>query len=94
MKKRIFCNFPPAVIKEPILSQTLPQKFQVRTNLRGASISDELALVYVDVEGDDAAVGQALEYLKSRGVTVREVDPNKRIDRPPSEDDSAPASGQ
>jgi NIL domain-containing protein len=83
MKKRIFGNFPPAVIKEPILSQTLPQMFQVKTNIRGASIADEIALVYVDVEGSDGEVEKAIEYLRSRGVTVKEVDPNAPISRPP-----------
>ncbi len=84
MKKRIFGNFPPAVIKEPILSQTLPSMFQVRTNIRGASISDEIALVYVDIDGEDGAIGRAIEYLKSRGVQVREVDPNAPINQPPT----------
>jgi len=83
MKKRIFGNFPPAVIKEPILSQTLPTMFHVRTNIRGASIADEIALVYVDVEGSDQEVEKAVQYLRERGVTVTEVDPNAPIKRPP-----------
>jgi hypothetical protein len=83
MKKRIYANFPPSVIKDPILSQTMPQKFNVKTNIRGASISDEIALVYVDVEGEENAVKASIEYLKSRGVTVKEVDPNAPIERPP-----------
>ena len=84
MKKRIYANFPPSVIKEPILSQTMPQRFLVKTNIRGASISDEIALVYVDVEGEEHAIKEAIEYLRSRGVNVKEVDPNAPIDRPPS----------
>jgi len=84
MKKRIFGNFPPAVIKEPILSQILPSMFHVRTNIRGASISDEIALVYVDIEGDEGEVKKAVGYLESRGVSVKEVDPNGPITRPPA----------
>lgn len=84
MKKRIYANFPPSVIKEPILSQTMPQRFSVKTNIRGASISDDIALVYVDVEGEEPSVKEAIEYLRSRGVTVKEVDPNAPIDKPPS----------
>jgi ABC-type methionine transport system ATPase subunit len=83
MRKRLYLNFPPNVIKEPILSQTIPQKFNVKTNLRGASISDEIAIVYVDVEGEEANVNNTVEYLKGRGVNIKEVDPNAPISKPP-----------
>ena len=83
MRKRLYLNFPPSVIKEPILSQTIPQKFNVVTNLRGASISDEIAIVYVDVEGEEGSIKDTIEYLTGRGVNVKEVDPNAPIDRPP-----------
>jgi hypothetical protein len=83
MRKRLYLNFPPAVIKEPILSQTIPQMFSVVTNLRGASISDEIAIVYVDVEGEEGKIRETIEYLTGRGVKVKEVDPNAPIERPP-----------
>lgn len=83
MRKRLYLNFPPSVIKEPILSQTIPQKFSVVTNLRGASISDEIAIVYVDVEGEEGNLRETIDYLKGRGVIVKEVDPTAPIERPP-----------
>lgn len=83
MKKRIFCNFPPNLIKEPILSQSLPTMYRVKTNIRGAQISDDFALAYVDVEGESGDVDQAIQYLVSKGVIVKEVDANAPIPRPP-----------
>ena len=88
MKKRIFGNFPPSLIKEPILSQVLPSMFRVKTNIRGASISDEIAAVLVDVEGEPSDVDQAIQYLRSKGVTVKEVDANAPIARPPQPTDA------
>ncbi|MFN0206487.1 MAG: NIL domain-containing protein [Planctomycetota bacterium] len=88
MKKRIFGNFPPHLIKEPILTQALPMMFKVKTNIRGASISDDIALVVADVEGDQADVEKAVEYLRTRGVSVKEMDPNSPISRPPQPGDA------
>ncbi|MBI3818562.1 MAG: NIL domain-containing protein [Planctomycetes bacterium] len=83
MKKRIFCNFPPNLIKEPILSQSLPTMFSVKPNIRGAQISDDFAIVLVDIEGEDHNIDQAIQYLRTKGVNVKEVDANEPITRPP-----------
>lgn len=88
MKKRIYCNFPPNLIKEPILSQSLPSKYNVRANIRGAQISDEIAIVLVDIEGETTDVGNAVNFLREKGVEVREVDPDKPVTRPPQAGDA------
>lgn len=83
MKKRIFCNFPPNLIKEPILSQSLPTMYHVKPNIRGAQISDDFAIVLVDIEGEGKDIDSSIEFLKSKGVSVKEVDANAPITRPP-----------
>jgi hypothetical protein len=72
-KHRYFCTFPQELISEPIISHTLGDKFGVVPNIRAASITDTMALVAVDIEGDEAAIAQSVAYLKSRGVKVEEI---------------------
>lgn len=78
MKHRYFCTFPQELISEPIISHTLGDKFGVVPNIRAASITDTMALVAVDIEGDENAISQSVAYLKSRGVKVEEIaDPGR-----------------
>ena len=69
MKKRIFCTFPQALIKEPLLF-TLGNRFQIVPNIRGASVTEELAILSLELEGEDASVQAAIDYLKDQGVQV------------------------
>ncbi|MBM3978538.1 MAG: FeS-binding protein, partial [Planctomycetes bacterium] len=52
MMRKYFCTFPQHLIREPIVSHTLGSKFGVIPNIRAASITDSMALVAVEIEGD------------------------------------------
>ena len=80
--RKYFCTFPQELIREPIISHTLHAEFDVVPNIRAASISDQMALVAVEIEGEDPKIDQAIEYLRARGVKVEEL----------AEDDIAPKS--
>jgi L-aspartate semialdehyde sulfurtransferase ferredoxin len=71
--RKYFCTFPQDLISEPIISHTLGERFGVIPNIRAASITDTVALVVVEIEGDDARVQQSVEYLRERGVKVEEL---------------------
>lgn len=71
--KKYFCTFPQYLISEPIISHTLGSKFGVIPNIRSASITDTLALVAVEIEGEDGAIDRSVAYLRERGVRVEEM---------------------
>lgn len=71
--RKFFCTFPQAIIQEPIISHTLNAKFGVIPNIRSASITDTIAMVSVEIEGDNDAVDQSVSYMRERGVTVEEL---------------------
>ena len=73
MKRQIFCTFPQDLIKEPLLF-TLGNQFQVVPNIRGASVTDEVAILSLELEGDTQGVESAIAYLKEMGVTVEVID--------------------
>ena len=70
---KYFCTFPQELISEPIISHTLGEKFGVIPNIRAASITDTMALVAVEIEGDESAIQSSVSYLKDRGVRVEEI---------------------
>lgn len=70
---KYFCTFPQDLISEPIISHTLGDKFGVVPNIRAASITDTMALVAVEIEGDEKAILASVAYLRERGVKVEEI---------------------
>jgi len=69
VKRKVFLTFPQKLIKEPII-YNLGRAFPVVTNIRGASVTDEIALVALMLEGEEAEVVRAVEYFTSKGVKV------------------------
>jgi ABC-type methionine transport system ATPase subunit len=65
----VHCTFPKDMIREPLL-YNLGRDFKVIPNIRGATISDEIGLVYLELQGPDGEIDKAIEYLKSRGVRI------------------------
>lgn len=70
---KYFCTFPQELISEPIISHTLGDKFGVVPNIRAASITDTMALVAVEIEGEESAISASVAYLTQRGVKVEEI---------------------
>ena len=70
---KYFCTFPQELISEPIISHTLGERFGVVPNIRAASITDTMALVAVEIEGEESAIVESVSYLKQRGVKVEEI---------------------
>ena len=71
--RKFFCTFPQNLIAEPIVSHTLGEKYGVIPNIRAASITDSVALVAVEIEGEESAIEQSVEYMRERGVQVEEI---------------------
>jgi L-aspartate semialdehyde sulfurtransferase ferredoxin len=70
--RKVYCTFPKDLIREPVLHY-LSKRFDVISNIRGASITDQVGLVYLEIEGDEAEITRAVQYLKDRGVKVDDV---------------------
>lgn len=73
VKKKVFLTFPQSLIKEPIIYD-LGKSFPVVTNIRGASVTDEIALVALLLEGAEADVERAMKFLQDRGIKVEALE--------------------
>ena len=61
-KKTIHFEFTQGLVKEPLL-YLLARKFDVATNIRAASITDEGGFVVLEVDGEEKAIEEAVGYL-------------------------------
>jgi ABC-type methionine transport system ATPase subunit len=72
MKKKFMCTFPPDLIQEPIL-YNVGKNFSVVPNIRAASVTDEIAILGLELEGEEGEIERATSYLREKGVKVEEV---------------------
>ena len=80
--RKFFCTFPQNLISEPIVSHTLGEKFGVVPNIRAASITDTMALVAVEIEGEADMIDASVDYMRERGVQVEEIREGDSLPKP------------
>jgi ABC-type methionine transport system ATPase subunit len=65
--------FPARLITRPILWE-LAQKFPLVTNVRQASVTDEIGLVSLEIDGDREEIKKAIAWLEEMGIKVEPVE--------------------
>ena len=73
--KRLWLMYPPRLIKIPVIWQ-LGQKFKVVTNVRQASVTDEIGLVCLELSGQRAEIKKAIKWLERLGISVEPIEIN------------------
>lgn len=72
--RKYFCRFPRELIQEPIVTQTLGQRFGVKPNiLAGSEITETSAIIVLSIDGTEEQIQQSVAYLRSRGVQADEI---------------------
>lgn len=67
--------YPPKLIREPLIWK-LGHKFNLVTNIRQASVTDEIGVVCLELDGKRAEVKAAIKWLEKVGVSVEPVEIN------------------
>ena len=75
VREKIYLTYPTHLIKEPIIYE-LGRRFEVRTNIRGANISDTMGLVALELDGTRDEIDRAVDWLRERGVQVEPIEKN------------------
>lgn len=65
--------FPTKLITTPVIWE-LGQKFKVITNVRQASVNDEIGLVSLSLDGEREEIKRAVAWLEELGVKVEPVE--------------------
>jgi L-aspartate semialdehyde sulfurtransferase ferredoxin len=72
---RLWLMYPPRLIQQPLIWQ-LSQKFPVITNIRQCSVTDEIGIVSLELDGKRADIKAAIKWLEKIGVSVEPVEIN------------------
>lgn len=73
--QRLWLMFPTKLITRPIVWE-LGKAFDVVTNIRQASVTDEIGIVSLSLEGEREENKKAIAWLEQQGVKVEPVEIN------------------
>lgn len=74
-QRRLWLMYPPRLIQKPLIWE-LGRKFKVVTNLRQVSVTDEIGIVCLEVDGARSEVNASIKWLEKLGVKVEPVEIN------------------
>lgn len=72
-QQRLWLMYPPKLIKKPFIWE-VGHKFKVTTNIRQASVTDEIGIVCLELDGKRSEVDRAIAWLEKNGVNVEPVE--------------------
>ncbi|MFA7344868.1 MAG: NIL domain-containing protein [Terrimicrobiaceae bacterium] len=72
---RLWLMFPARLITRPVLWE-LAKTFPVVTNIRQASVTEEIGLVSVGLDGEREDIKKAIAWLEEQGIKVEPVEIN------------------
>lgn len=75
IREKIYLTYPAPLVTEPVIYE-LGIQFALRTNIRGANVSDTMGLVALELEGTREEIDRGIAWLRARGVTVEPIEKN------------------
>jgi ABC-type methionine transport system ATPase subunit len=73
--QRLWLMFPTKLITRPVIWE-LGKNFDIVTNVRQASVTDEIGIVSIALEGEREENKKAIAWLEKQGVKVEPVEIN------------------
>jgi ABC-type methionine transport system ATPase subunit len=73
--QRLWLTYPARLITRPVIWE-LAKKFDISFNVRQASVTEEVGLVSLELQGERDEVKRAIAWLEELGVRVEPVEIN------------------
>ena len=73
--RRFWLTVPAKIVQRPVIWE-LGHKFKLVTNIGQASVTSELGIVSLSVEGERTEIKKAITWLEKLGVKVEPVEIN------------------
>ena len=74
-KQRLWLTFNAESAKRPLIWE-MSRKFEVVFNIRNSSVTAEIGIIALELDGEREAIKQAIGWLESNGVQVEPVEIN------------------
>lgn len=71
--RKLWLMYPPRLIQTPVIWE-LSRKFALITNVRQASVNDEIGIVCLELSGRRDDIKAAIKWMEKKGVNVEPVE--------------------
>ncbi|MGH7775484.1 MAG: NIL domain-containing protein [Candidatus Binatia bacterium] len=73
--ERVYLTFPKELLREPVVCW-MAKKFDILFTIGGSTITAEMGLVALEIDGEREEVDRALHWLREKGVLVEPIEKN------------------
>ena len=73
IRRKIWLTFSEELVDQPVIYK-VGHEFDVVTNIRAASVSNELGVMALDLTGPPEEIARAIEYMQKIGVVVEPIE--------------------
>ena len=74
-RSKLYLTYPKKLVKEPLIYQ-MGRKFDLVFNVRSASVSEEIGIIALELDGSAEEIDGAVAWLREQGVTVEPIEKN------------------
>jgi ABC-type methionine transport system ATPase subunit len=75
MVRKFYLTYPKPLVKEPLIYQ-MAKKFDLIFNVRSASVSEEIGIIALELDGRPEEIEAAVTWFREHGVTVEPIEKN------------------
>ena len=72
---KLYLTYPKKLVREPLIWR-ISRDFDLVFNIRSASVSDEIGIIAIELDGTEPAIERAIAWLREQGVTVEPIEKN------------------
>jgi len=72
---KFYLTYPKKLVKEPLIYQ-MSRKFDLVFNVLSASVSEEVGIIALELDGRAEEIEAAVDWFRSQGVTVEPIEKN------------------
>lgn len=72
---KLYLTYPSRLVREPLIYE-LSRTFDLVFNIRQASVSEEIGIIAIELDGTSEAIERGISWLRERGVTVEPIEKN------------------
>ena len=73
--QRFWLMYPSKLIQRPVIWE-LGHRFKVSTNIRQVSVTEEIGIVCLELDGERAEIKKSVKWLEKMGISVEPVEIN------------------
>jgi len=72
---KLYLTYPKKLVRAPLIWQAT-RDFDLVFNIRSASVSEEIGIIAIELDGAEKAIEGAIAWLREQGVTVEPIEKN------------------